>query len=221
MSRLKQKAHAKEPDLLKIYRKAYERSKYLYDIDDKLANFQKVLDFCSSSKICTNTNSVKRNQVLFWTYNQLGDLFCQKKDFLTKRDDYLLGAEYFKRALEFANSSAEKSRTLEKLARVYYYLKDDALYQNTLERIAALLDDADQKEILYHLTQNTNDMRRQASYLEEAIRLLDKEDIHFLKNCQRKMIICDKLLKIYDKLNAKVDMARTEEIKTQTQKMLQ
>ncbi|MBR1915987.1 MAG: hypothetical protein IJ830_06100 [Alphaproteobacteria bacterium] len=217
---LRQKEYKTESDLLKKYREAYESAKYLYDIDDKLLGYQEVLNFCTNSKKCTKENTIKRNQVLFWTYNQIGDLFVQKNGIDFKPDNYLYAVQYYRHALEFAASNEEQRETLQKLAKVYRDLKDEEEYQKTLEKIILLLDNAVQKEAMLDMAQSTQNVRHEAVWLENALELIDKENIGFLKKCQNKLTICDKLLGIYNRLNEKTEAARIEEMKNDTQKHL-
>ena len=220
MPYLRQKAYEKESDLLKKYHQAYERAKYLYDIEDKMLGYQEVLNYCINSKKCSTQNSLTRNQVLFWTYNQIGDLFLEKSGAELKPDNYLLAVQYFQHALEFANSDEEQRQTLQKLAHVYRDLEDEDAYQKTLEKIILVFDDALEKEAVLDMAATSSNVHQEALYLEQALRLIGQENIEFLKKCRGTLQICDKLLGIYERLNDKTAAARVEEIKNEALKNL-
>ena len=208
MSHLRKRKYQDETDLLKAYREAYESAKYLYDIDDKLNAYHKVLNFCIDSEKCTEDNSVKRNQVLFWTYNQIGDLFLQKNGLELTAQNYLYAVQYFQHALEFAKSNEEQKEVLQKLARVYRDLKDEDEYQRTLEKIILLLDEALKKESRTALTQNRS---KDLSLLEDTLNLIGEENLIFLKKCRQTTPVCDKLLNVYEQLIGKAETSKMQE----------
>ncbi|MBP5615914.1 MAG: hypothetical protein J6X42_05145 [Alphaproteobacteria bacterium] len=220
MPSLRQQSYRQDADLLKIYHQAHERAKYLYDIDEKMFGYQNVLNFCISSKQCVEQNSKKRNQVLFWTYSQIGDLFLQKNAAEEEIDNYLFAVQYFQHALEFAGSDIEVRQTLEKLSHLYHYLHDEEKYQQTLGRIVALFDNAMQKEAMLDMATFSKNLTQEAAFLENALALISQDNINFLKKCENKLNICDKLLRIYERLNNKKDAARIRSIKEEMQKNL-
>ncbi|MBR6327617.1 MAG: hypothetical protein IKR60_01930, partial [Alphaproteobacteria bacterium] len=181
MPSLRQQSYRQDADLLKIYHQAHERAKYLYDIDEKMFGYQNVLNFCISSKQCVEQNSKKRNQVLFWTYSQIGDLFLQKNAAGEEIDNYLFAVQYFQHALEFAGSDIEVRQTLEKLSHLYHYLHDEEKYQQTLGRIVALFDNAMQKEAMLDMATFSKNLTQEAAFLENALALISQDNINFLK----------------------------------------
>ena len=208
MPRLKRRMYEKESDLLKVYREALESAKYLYDTDDKLAAFHKVLNFCIDSKKCSSDNGTKRNQVLFWTYNQIGDLFLQKNGIEFTPQNYIYAVQYYQHALEFAKSNEEQKEILQKLARVYTDLKDEESYQKTLEKIILLLDNALSKEASLDKLGNAP---KEAKLLENALDLIGEDNIIFLKQCQNTTPVCDKLLNVYERLSAKTQNTKMQD----------
>lgn len=220
MPSLRQKPYRQDADLLKKYRQANEAAKYLYDIDEKMFGYQNVLNFCLNSKQCVEQNSIKRNQVLFWTYSHIGDLFLQKNATENKLDYCLFAVQYFQHALEFATSDIEVRQTLEKLSRLYHDLHDEEKYQQTLKRIVSLFDDALKKEALLDMADVSKNLTKEAAFLENALMLISQDNIDFLKKCQSKLNICDKLLRIYDRLNNKTAAARIRSIQNEAKKSL-
>ena len=51
----------READLLKVYREADARARYLIDTDEKLLSYHKVIDFCLNSEKCLQNESIKKS----------------------------------------------------------------------------------------------------------------------------------------------------------------
>ena len=210
----------KESDLLKKYREAYERAKYLSDIDSKLLSYNEVINFCADSKKCSKTDSLKRNQVLFWTYNQLGDLFLQKQndDFLDNH--YVFALQYFQNALSFSRSEAEEREVLQKIMSVYKSLDDEINYRKTYEALALVSDDAFRRQAFLSLANSAPNLSQEAYYLEKALNYINKENLTLLEKCKDNLDICARLLEIYRLLGYEKDEARIKKIKEQSAEIL-
>ena len=52
MPRFEKRVFQKESDLLKVYREADARAKYLNDTDEKLLGYHQVIEFCANSEKC-------------------------------------------------------------------------------------------------------------------------------------------------------------------------
>ena len=214
------KSFKKESDLLKKYREASERAKYLADIDDKLLTYNEVINFCADSKKCAKTDTVKRNQILFWTYNQLGDLFLQKNNGDLMQNRYTYSLQYFQNALSFARTDEEEREVLKKMLDVYKTLDDEYNYKKTYEALALVSDDAFRRQAFLALAKSATDLYQEAYYLEKALNHINKENITLLEKCKNNLDICARLLEIYQTLGNYKDEARIREIKEQANMIL-
>jgi len=197
MLKYAEKPFEKTNDLMKMYRMAYEKAKYLPDIDDKLLAFNEVINYCANSKLCLADDSIKRNQILFWTYNNIGDMFLERNNHEPHADNYIYAVQYFQNALEFGKTSEDKQQTLEKMAHVYGELQDEDGWQRTMEQIALSREDAMKRQSFVALAHETDDVRLQAKYLEYALNFVTKENVSVLEKCRNTLDICARLLDIY------------------------
>ncbi len=220
MKNLKEKPFHSDTDLLKIYRMASERVKYLRDIDDKLLAYNEVISYCADSKLCIKDETVKRNQILFWTYSNIGDMFIERNTHTPQADNYIYAVQYYENALEFSRSEAEKRATLEKLAHVYGELQDEKSWRKTVEQIALSQDNLYKRQAFVELADTTDDIRLQAKYLEYALDFITAENISILEKCQNTLSICARLLEIYAAAKSKTNYERVKELQKKTLELL-
>ena len=83
-----------------------------------------------------------------------------------------------------------------------------------------LLDDALKIETFLGLADEASNKREEAYFLEQALRFVSDEKISVLKKCKNTMIICERLLEIYEKAGLKIDATRIALLKEQAGKML-
>ena len=207
-------------DLLKIYRAASERAKYLQDIDDKLLAYNEVISYCANAKQCVQDDSIKRNQILFWTYSNIGDMFLERNARTPMADNYLYAVQYYENALEFSKTESDKHHTLEKLAHVYGELQDEKNWRKTIEQLALLQDTPLKRQAFVELADTTDDIRLQAKYLEYALNFVTEEDVSVLEKCQNTLSICARLLEIYKTTKSTKNYERVRNLQKVTLEML-
>lgn len=198
MLSLKRKPFENSQDLLKIYRMAYEKAKYVKDFDEKILAFNDVINYCADSKLCVEDDSKKRNQVLFWTYNNIGDVFVEKNTKELNDENYFYALQYYNNALEFLSSDENKKSVLEKIAFIYGELQDDMSRQKTLEQIVMVEPDSMKRQAFVELAKVTDDVKLQAKYLENALNYVTYENVSVLEKCKNTLDICAWLLEIYE-----------------------
>ena len=207
-------------DLVKIYRAAAERVKYLQDIDDKLLAYNEVITYCAHAKQCIADDSVKRNQILFWTYSNIGDMFLERNTHTPMANNYLYAVQYYENALEFCKTESDKHHTLEKLAHVYGELQDEKNWRKAIEQIALSQDAPYKRQAFMELANTTDDMRLQAKYLEFALNFVMEENVSTLEKCQNTLMICQRLLDIYAAGKSKKNYDRVKALQKSTLEML-
>lgn len=207
-------------DLLKVYKAAYEKAKYINDFDEKILAFNEVINYCAASKLCVEDDSTKRNQVLFWTYNNIGDIFVEKNTKELNDENYVYALQYYNNALEFLNSNENKKAVLEKIAFIYTELQDEDARIKTLEQIAMVEDDNMKRQAFVELANGTDNLNLQAKYLENALNYITYENISVLEKCKNTLDICARLLDIYEYTNAKADYERIKTLQKNTLALL-
>lgn len=209
-----------DSDLLKVYRAAFERAKYLKDIDDKLLAYNEVISYCANAKQCVSDDTIKRNQILFWTYSNIGDIFLERNAQAPQADNYFYAVQYYQNALEFSKTEQDKHITLEKLAHVYGELQDAANRRKTIEQIALCQDAPFKRQAFVNLADTTDDLRLQAKYLEYALNFITEENISTLEKYQNTLSICARLLDIYAASKNKKNYDRVKELQKATLALL-
>lgn len=207
-------------DLLKVYRAAYEKAKYLKDSDEKIFAFNEVINYCAESKLCAEDDTLKRNQVLFWTYNNIGDVFLEKNQVEYTDENYIYALEYFKNAIEFINMPDYKKSVLEKIAHIYSELADEKSWRKTLEQMANLEPEDMKRQAFVELANGTDDIKLQAMYLEKALNYVTYENISVMEKCKNTLDICQRLLAIYTQTNDTVNYGRISDLQKSTLELL-
>ena len=210
------KPFEKTQDLIKVYRTAFEKAKYLKDYDEKILAFNEVINYCASSKTCVEEDSLKRNQILFWTYNNIGDIFLEKNNSEINNENYIYALQYYQNAIEFLNSAAEKKNILEKISHIYLELQDEKSWRKTLEQMALLEGDDMKRHAFVNLANTTDDIKLQSQYLENALNYVIYENISFLEKCKNTLYICERLLSIYEQTSSTSDYDRIKMLQKNT-----
>lgn len=207
-------------DLMKIYRAAYEKSKYLQDIDDKLLAYNEVINYCADSKLCQRDDSIKRNQILFWTYNNIGDMFLEKNNEQPDAHNHIYAVQYYQNALEFTKSIRDKRQVLEKIMHIYGELQDESGWRRAAEQIALIEDDGMKRQMFVELANGTDDIKLQAKYLEYALNFVTEENVSVQEKCKNTLEICARLLDIYLYSKSRKNYERIKELQKNTLELL-
>ncbi|MBR2299881.1 MAG: hypothetical protein IJ870_04835 [Alphaproteobacteria bacterium] len=215
-----ERSYTKEADLLKAYRKAQNRAEYLSDVDDKLLSYGNVIAFCAASKKCLQKESTKRNQILFWTYHHIGDLFLKKNLERFEPSNNAFALEAYQNALELSKTTGEQTDTLKKMRDVYLLLEDENGYFQTSAEMARLVDDALKAQAFLELAQNATSAKQEAYFLEQALKFVNKEDISFLQKCRQTVVLCERLYEIYQKIGDFNKALEFKNIEQQTERLI-
>jgi hypothetical protein len=203
-------------DLLKIYRAADEKARYLPDPEDKLLAYNDVIKYCSNSKFCLNDESVKRNQILYWTYNKIGDMFAERgqNESGAENDQYAL--QYYRNSLEFTRQPHEKIQTFEKISQIFLKMNDQEKWRQTRERIAEETEESMKRQAYTELFRTTDDLKLQAFYLEKALDFVVDENISVREKYKNTLRICRHLLQIYEQLGQQQNYDRILTLQNKT-----
>lgn len=213
---------ATEPyNLLKAYRQAHKRADLMLDIDDKVLAYNNIINYCTSRSECRNDESIKHHQILFWTYNNIGDMFMIKNAKHPNRQNYLQALQYYHDSLSFAHTASEKRATLEKIAHIYTEMHDETGRRKILEQIAISEENCMKRQAFTELAKQTDDIKLQAKYLEYALTFVMAENISVLEKGENILKICARLLHIYKHTKSGKHYRRIKELEQNTRELLQ
>lgn len=205
-------------DLLRVYRKAFERASGNKNPDVKIDAFSEVVNYCDSSQACRIDDSIKRNMVMFWTYNNLGDAWVAKtyQNPTEKNINFSQALDCYREAVRAARDNAEKINSLQRIASIYRHIEDHENLAKTREQIVEALSDEYKRLGYMRLVQTGADSTKNTEWLEQALNYVTKEEVSFLNKCQNTLTICDQLAKNYRKLGDKVNLKRVNRLLNKT-----
>ena len=196
-------------DILRVYRGAFDEAAESGNPDVKIRAFSQVVDFCASSGLCRTDDSIKRNKVMYWTYNNLGDAWVAKtyQNPSEKNDALRKAVGCYREAVNVARDEAEKINSLQRIAAIYKQIGDVGNLNKTREAIVHSLGDEYKRLGYMRLAQNNRENPKTAEWLEKALAYVTREEVSFLGKCQNTLSICKMLAQSYkdagDKANAR------------------
>lgn len=98
-------------NIMQAYRIANRQAAAADNYDDKIRAFDKVINFCSHTASCRLEPSLKRNVLLYWAYDKVGQAYRDKQE-------PEAAIEYFQKGLSYARNNREKEKMLSRLAEV-------------------------------------------------------------------------------------------------------
>lgn len=212
------KSFKKSGDLLRVYRGAFEEAAKTKDPDIKIKAFDTVVHYCDDSPACRTDDSIKRNMVMYWTYNNLGDAWVAKNYVNPENDydNYLQAIEYYKEAVKIARDDTEKINSLQRISAIYKRMEDTENVHRTQEVIVDSLSDEYKRLGYMRLVKNGDNLTKNTQWLEKALDYVTKEEVSFLSKCQNTLVICKMLLENYRKTQDKVNLKRVNRLLNKT-----
>lgn len=193
-------AARKPASLLGVYRTAFEKASRSDDPDVKISAYGQVVNFCGESRSCRIDESIKRNRVMYWSFNNLGDAFILKNrenNGTAREQNYQLAIAYYREALNLARDDAEKINSLKKIAEVYKCLEDAESLSRTEEDIVESLGDEYKRQGYVSLAASREDQGEKSEWLEKALEYVTKEEVSFLTKCRNTLAIGEMLADSY------------------------
>lgn len=207
-------------DLLKIYKEAFEAAGQDFNPDIRIKAYDKVINYCSGSEACLIDSSVKRNMVLYWTYNNLGDAWLQRgKQSESATEDghnYRNAISYYREAVTVAVDRDEKVISLRKIASIYKHIGDVENLRKVGEEIVDHLDDEHKRMSYMKLADIWKGTYKNTKFLEKALDFVNKEDVSLLDKCQNTLQICEMLLNNYKEIDDKENIKRINRLLNKT-----
>ena len=205
-----------EKNLLQFYNQALNEADKNSDIRQKLTAFNKVINFCSKDLGCLNDNSRKRDMVLYWTYNNIGDIFMTEA--IKNKDvaSYFDAEVNYQRALNFSRNAEEKISVLEKLAALYLQYDDLSNYYEVKDSLIEVMPITARSEAFEKLADEAKDYNRKIYFLEKALNFVNYEKVSAKLRCEQTIRLCEKLRDLYADKKDYANLARIEELRINT-----
>jgi len=201
-------------DVFHQYRLATQAAALAGTPDQEADAYMRVVRYCEDNHLCSSDESVKRNSVMFWSYNNIGDALVRKHQrflgYKNATQDYRLAIENYTKALRSARDGAEKVSTLNKIAKAYKLMGNKNLWLKTHEQIIGEL--AEEYKYAAYLK-----LAKKAGHFEQAVLLLENALTHVMQT-KRSVLqkfrdlldVCAQLLPLYHKLRLQDDEKRIQ-----------
>ena len=205
-----------ETNLLQTYTLALNEVKNNSDFETKLGAFNQVINFCSKDLSCLNDNSRKRDMILYWTYSNIGDIFSEKAFKHHDISSYYEAQENYQRALNFSRNSEEKIAVLERLANLYEQQGDLVNFYTVKDLLIEAYPIEERRNAFEELSETVEDATQKIYFLEKALDFIKYENIPAVSRCKNTIRLCKKLRTLYADKKDYVNLARIEELRTNT-----
>lgn len=206
----------KPGDLLRAYHAASEAAAEDASPDSKIKAYGKVIRSCGESDACRTDNSIKRNMVLYWTYNNLGDAWFQRNQnassMAVDEANYRKAISYYREAADIAVDGDEKVNSLQRIAEIYKHMEDAENFSKIQEDIVESLDDEHKKQGYLKLASGWQGGYKSTEWLEKALTFVMKEKVSLLDKCQNTLLICEMLMSNYKQQDDKENYRRIERL---------
>ncbi len=214
--KISERIKTKPVDVLQAYRMANAAADMASNLDEKIKAYDAVINFCFSSRDCLLDDSTKRNMVMYWTYNNIGDALVSKNaknsGFAFETENYVTALKYYNGSFQVARDDAEKMSSLQRIADVYQKLGNLDKWLITKEQIIDYMEDGCKRKAFTELAEHTDDGEIYASLYEKALIYVTKEEVSVLAKCQNTLEICDKLKAVYRAMGDTQSLKRLGEL---------
>ena len=201
---------------MKAYHNAIKISESSSDYENKISAFNNVIGFCSNDMHCLNDNSRKRDMILYWTYNNLGDIFLEFATKKNQKNFYANAIENYQRALNFSRNKKEKLDTLKRLSQLYNQSGDINNFYTVQDTIIEADDVEKKREAFENLSEKSEETASKIYFLEKALDYIRYEKVSAFRRCENTVRICEKLRSLYAKNKDYGNLARIEELRSNT-----
>lgn len=211
-------------DILHQYRLASQRAALAHSPDEEIAAYSQVVDFCETTEQCRLDDSIKRNSVMFWSYNNIGDALIKKSRhgfrYKSATDSCLQAVVNYQSALYLARDSAEKISTWNKIALAYKQMGDKSNWVKSQEEIIQNLAEEYKCAAYLKLAEKADKPKQAAELLEKALDFVIQQEVSVLAKCRDMLEICDRLLRQYHRLKDRLNEQRIGNLQRRTALLL-
>lgn len=211
-------------NIVQAYRLATEEIDDSDDLEQKIDAASKVIDFCAETDSCRLDDSIKKNQIMYWSYINRAKAYLDKNggesDYEYSRKNYIRALKNYNEALAFAVSENDVRDVLRNMAALCRKLGDEESYiQLKLEEIDGLPDSEKFQEycsLVNELSGNADKI----NILEKALFAVTDEDVSFITKCRNTIEVCRYLEKSYLRGGDEANAARVANLRRNAEELL-
>lgn len=207
-------------DILHHYRLASQQAALAHSPDEEIAAYSQVVHFCETTDFCRLDDSIKRNSVMFWSFNNIGDALIKKSRhgfrYKSDADSCRKAVESYRAALYLARDSAEKISTWNKIAQAYKQMGDKSNWVKAEEEIIQNLAEEYKCAAYLRLAEKADEPKQAAELLENALDFVIRQKVSVLAKCRDMLEICNRLLRQYHRLKDRSNEQRIGNLQRRT-----
>lgn len=150
--------------IMEAFRLANDMVAESRNLDDMIAAYDKVVNFCSGTVSCRMERNTKRDMLLYWAYDNIARAYRQKG---------LPAAAnlYYQKALTLAHDDKQKARVLEKMLDAAG--AEDLRVADKCRKILAIVN---RLTVIYKKNSGSADLQRVIELGEKTLALLKKAE---------------------------------------------
>lgn len=204
-------------DILQAYRAANEIAQKSHNPDEEIAAYNDVINLGLNRP---GGDDVKRNMIMYWAYNNIGDALMNKS---VNREAHAVDARAFNASVEsylnslhFARDNLEKISVLNRIAENYKYLGDEFKWCEYKEKMIANMRPEEKREAYAELAHELKNTDLAIDIYNEALNFVSAEEVSFFAKCLNTLEICEILLRLYQQKNDTANVNRIKDLMAKT-----
>lgn len=211
-------------DILHYYRLASQQAALARNPEEEIAAYNRVVNFCEKTEVCRLDDSIKRNSVMFWSYNNIGDALMKKSRrgfrYKAAAEDCRQAVQSYSSALYSARDSAEKISTLNKIAQAYRQMGDKNSWIETEEKIIENLAEEYKCAAYLRLADQAGNPHQSIDLLEKALDFVLHQEVSVLVKCRDILEITSRLTGQYHRVKNTSEEKRLKKLQYRTALLL-
>ena len=204
-------------DIIQAYRTASEIAKKSRNPDEEIAAYNAVVNLGLDRPA---GNDVKRNMIMYWAYNNIGDALMNKsvdnEAHAVDARAFNASVESYLNSLHFARDNLEKISVLNRIAENYKYLGDEFKWCEYKEKMIANMRPEEKREAYTELAHELKNTDLAIDIYNEALNHISAEEVSFFAKCLNTLEICEILLQLYSQKNDTQNINRIKELMSRT-----
>lgn len=157
-------------NLMQAFRVARQAADNSHDVDERIEAYSSVIDFCTRTEVCRMEQSIKKQTLMFWVYDRLGEAFAEKKDVVNAVDA-------FSKSFVLARNDKQKNFVLKKFAALYEHNADMPQWKDLKKEVFKASRLSTEKSLympFYRFRRGRENLQRIKNFMERIKKLRQK-----------------------------------------------
>lgn len=210
-------------DVLQAYRKATDVAQHSNNIDEEIAAYRQVIELGQKRRNVAPDDLLKYNMIMYWAYNNVADALFTKsfKNAVDTADSQNFNESlgYYQQGLKFARDNLEKITVLNRMADSYKHLGDEKNLCKIKQKVFANLNKEDKRRAYHELADGLKNPTFAIKMYEEALNYINDEKVTLNEKCDNTLLICDKLMSLYQQNQDHKNYQRILKLKGNTENL--